>query len=280
VLAPLGLEGRLAAFAVSEVVDENMANAARVHAIEWGKEVSHRALIAFGGAAPLHAARLAEKLDLDRVIVPTGAGVGSAIGFLRAPIAYEVVRSRYQRLSDFDRTAVNAALAEMRTEAYAIVEPAAAGAELAEDRSAYMRYLGQGHEITVALPTRPLEPADVAALQAGFDAAYTRLYGRTIPNLDVEVLSWTLTVKSVVPEPEPVPEAAARPAPAPRGSREVFDSATEKTVEAPVYARAEMAPGCRVAGPALIVEDQTTTVVSSSFEAGVNSLGYIVLTRR
>jgi N-methylhydantoinase A len=280
VLSPLGLEGPLAAFAVSEVVDENMANAARVHAIEWGKEVSHRALIAFGGAAPLHAARLAEKLDLDRVIVPTGAGVGSAIGFLRAPIAYEVVRSRYQRLSDFDRTAVNAALAEMRTEAYAIVEPAAAGAELAEDRSAYMRYLGQGHEITVALPTRPLEPADVAALQAGFDAAYTRLYGRTIPNLDVEVLSWTLTVKSVVPEPEPVPEAAARPAPAPRGSREVFDSATEKTVEAPVYARAEMAPGCRVAGPALIVEDQTTTVVSSSFEAGVNSLGYIVLTRR
>jgi N-methylhydantoinase A len=280
VLAPLDLEGPLAAFAVSEVVDENMANAARVHAIEWGKEISHRTLIAFGGAAPLHAARLAEKLDLDRVIVPTGAGVGSAIGFLRAPIAYEVVRSRYQRLSDFDRTAVNAALAEMRSEAYAIVEPAAVGAEFAEQRSAYMRYLGQGHEITVALPTRPLEPADVAALQAGFDAAYIRLYGRTIPNLDVEVLSWTLTVKSVVPEPEPAPEATARPAPAPRGRREIFDSATEKTVEAPVYARAELEPGCRIAGPALIVEDQTTTVVSSSFEAGVDSLGYIVMTRR
>jgi len=280
VLSPLGLEGPLAAFAVSEVVDENMANAARVHSIEWGKEISRRALIAFGGAAPLHAARLAEKLNLDRVIVPTGAGVGSAIGFLRAPIAYEVVRSRYQRLSDFDIDAVNAALAEMRTEAYAIVEPAAAGAELTEQRSAYMRYLGQGHEITVALPVRPLEPADVAALQAGFDAAYTRLYSRTIPNLDVEILSWTLTVKSVVPEPEPAPEAAARPAPAPRGRREVFDSATEKTVETPVYARADLAPGCRVAGPALIVEDQTTTVVSSSFEAGVNSLGYIVLTRR
>ena len=280
VLAPLGLEGPLAAFAISEVVDENMANAARVHAIEWGKEISRRALIAFGGAAPLHAARLAEKLDLDRVIVPTGAGVGSAIGFLRAPIAYDVVRSRYQRLSDFDIDAVNAALAEMRAEAYAIVEPAAIGAEFAEQRNAYMRYLGQGHEITVALPARPLEPADVAALQAGFDAAYTRLYGRTIPNLDVEVLSWTLTVKSVVPEPEPVPEAAARPAPAPRGRREVFDSATEKTMEAPVYARADLEPGCRIAGPALIVEDQTTTVVSSSFEAGVNSLGYIVLTKR
>jgi len=280
VLAPLGLEGPLAAFAVSEVVDENMANAARMHAIEWGKEVSHRALIAFGGAAPLHAARLAEKLHLDQVIVPTGAGVGSAIGFLRAPIAYEVVRSRYQRLSDLDIDTVNGALAEMQAEAYAIVKPAAVGAEFAEERTAYMRYLGQGHEITVALPTRPLAPADVADLQAGFDAAYTRLYGRTIPNLDVEVLSWTLTVKSVVPEPELAPEAAARPAPAPRGRREIFDSATEKTVEAPIYARADLEPGCKIEGPALIVEDQTTTVVSSSFEAGVNSLGYIVLTRK
>ncbi len=280
VLGPLGLDGPLAAFAISEVVDENMANAARVHAIEWGKEISRRTLIAFGGAAPLHAARLAEKLGLDQVIVPTGAGVGSAIGFLRAPIAYDVVRSRYQRLSDFDIGAVNAAFAEMRAEAYAIVEPAAAGAELAEERLAYMRYLGQGHEITVALPTRELETADVAALRAGFDAAYTRLYGRTIPNLDVEVLSWTLTVKTVVTEPDPAAETTPQPAPTPRRFRELFDSATEKTVEAPVYARADLKPGATVPGPALIVEDQTTTVVSSAFDVGVNSLGYIVLTRR
>ncbi len=280
VLGPLGLDGPLAAFAVSEVVDENMANAARVHAIEWGKEISRRTLIAFGGAAPLHATRLAEKLGLDQVIVPTGAGVGSAIGFLRAPIAYDVVRSRYQRLSDFDIGAVNAALAEMQAEAYAIVEPAAAGAELAEERLAYMRYLGQGHEITVALPTRALEAADVTALQAGFDAAYIRLYGRTIPNLDVEVLSWTLTVKTVVAEPNPATAATPQPAPTPRRVRELFDSATEKTVEAPVYARADLKPGTTVPGPALIVEDQTTTVVSSAFEVGVNSLGYIVLTRR
>ncbi len=277
---PLDLDGRLAALGVAEMVDENMANAARVHAIEWGKEIAGRALIAFGGAAPLHAARLAEKLGIDRVIVPTGAGVGSAIGFLRAPIAYEVVRSRYQRLSGFDAGAVNAALEEMREEAYAIVRPAAPDAELSELRTAYMRYIGQGHEITVDLPVRPLEPSDAAALQAGFDAAYSALYGRIIPGLDVEVLSWTLTVKSGVPEPDTVAEVAARPAPAPRGRREVFDSATEKTVEAPVYARADLEPGCTVAGPALIVEDQTTTVISTAFEAEVNSLGYIVLTRR
>ena len=90
------------AFGVSEIVDENMASAARVHAIEWGKDISARAMIAFGGAAPLHASRLAEKLDIDKVIIPTGAGDGSAIGFLRAPVAYEVVRSRYLQLETFD----------------------------------------------------------------------------------------------------------------------------------------------------------------------------------
>ncbi len=94
---PLALPVELAALGVSEIVDENMANAARVHAIESGKDARGRTLVAFGGAAPLHAARLAEKLGLDRVLVPSYAGVGSAVGFLRAPIAYEIVRSSLQR---------------------------------------------------------------------------------------------------------------------------------------------------------------------------------------
>ena len=101
VAEPLGLALELAAFGVSEIVDENMANAARVHAVESGKDARGRTLIAFGGAAPLHAARLAEKLGIDRVLVPSNAGVGSAVGFLRAPIAFEIVRSRLQRLDAF-----------------------------------------------------------------------------------------------------------------------------------------------------------------------------------
>ena len=109
----MGLSAPLAAYAIAEIVDENMANAARVHAIEWGKDISERAMIAFGGAAPLHAARLAEKLGLDQVIVPSGAGVGSAVGFLRAPISYEVVRSRYMRLDGFDAAGANELLDTM-----------------------------------------------------------------------------------------------------------------------------------------------------------------------
>ena len=190
----LELAGPLAALSVSEMVDENMANAARVHAVEWGKDISARTLIAFGGAAPLHAARLAQKLDVRRVIVPTGAGVGSAIGMLRAAVAYEVVRSRYVRLARFDPAAVNALLDEMSAEARAVVADGAPGAELEEARHAYMRYVGQGHEIVVPLPVRRLEAGDGETLASAFDAEYVRLYGRTIPGQEREVLSWTLNV--------------------------------------------------------------------------------------
>ena len=100
--ATLGIDAKLAALGISEMVDENMSNAARTHAVEWGKGVAGRTLIAFGGSAPIHAARLADKLEVNRFLVPADAGVGSAVGFLLAPISYEVVRSRYMRLSGFD----------------------------------------------------------------------------------------------------------------------------------------------------------------------------------
>src|SRR5262249_2656255 len=117
----LHLSATLAGYGVAEIVDENMANAARVHAVERGKTIAEHSLIAFGGAAPLHAARLAEKLGIARIIVPPSAGVGSAVGFLRAPVAFEVVRSRYMRLAAFDPQAANAIIAEMRAEALSVV---------------------------------------------------------------------------------------------------------------------------------------------------------------
>ncbi len=279
--AALELDTSLAAFAVGEVVDENMANAARVHAVEWGKEIAGRTLIVFGGAAPLHAARLAEKLGLEQVVVPAGAGVGSAIGFLRAPIAYEVARSRYHRLSAFDPASLNRVLGEMSEEAHAVVCGAAPGAVPGEARTAFMRYIGQGHEIAVELPVRPLLAEDGTLLRDVFDNAYTALYGRTIPGLDVEVLSWTVTVATKVPEPRGLsePEATA-PLPEPTARRPVFDPERAGPVSVPVYRRAELGPGMGIEGPALIVEDQTTTVVSMPFAATVNNLGAIVLTRR
>ncbi len=288
---PLELDGPLAALAVSEMVDENMANAARVHAIEWGKEISARAMIAFGGAAPLHAARLAQKLGVSRVIVPVGAGVGSAIGMLRAAVSYEVVRSRYLLLADFDPEAVNALLGEMSREARAVVAEGAGGAEIVEERHAYMRYLGQGHEIVVPLPDRVLEAGDGEALAAAFDAEYTRLYGRTIPGQEREILSWTLTATAPKSGVEAEAEAAAgggaaeegaRPAPGgppEPGRRRLFDPDLAEFVDAAVYRRDALPPGSAVTGPAMVVEDQTTTVVARGFRAAVNGLGYLVLER-
>ncbi|MDP6603896.1 MAG: hydantoinase/oxoprolinase family protein [Rhodospirillales bacterium] len=279
--ASLNLSEPLAAFAVSEVVDENMANAARVHAIEWGRSAAGRALVAYGGAAPLHAPRLADKLGIDTIVVPTGAGVGAAIGFLRAPVSYEVVRSRHLRLSEFAAAPVNALHREMHAEALHVVRQAAPRGALDESRSAYMRYIGQGHEIEVALPVRKLRVDDVATLRRAFDETYETLFGRTIPGLDVEALSWTLTIRSIVPERAPVGRARARRKnPEARSVRPLFEASRADYADAPVFWREDLKPGARIRGPALIAEDQTTTVVPASFNAQINALGYIVLTRK
>jgi N-methylhydantoinase A len=278
---PLDLALSLAAFGVSEIVDENMANAARVHAIESGKDARGRTLVAFGGAAPLHAARMADKLGLDRVLVPSNAGVGSAVGFLRAPIAYEIVRSQLQRLDAFDAEAANALLAAMREEAEAIVRRGEPEAPLTESRSAFMRYRGQGHEIAVPLPARRYRAEDGAVLLAAFEAAYRRLYSRVIPGVEVEVLSWVLLLSGPVPHgdgaapPEP-PQSHPRPS----RHRAVFDADGADFIDFAIHERSHLVPGAVIPGPAVIVEDETSTVVSGSFDARIDAFGYIELVRR
>jgi N-methylhydantoinase A len=278
--APLQLSTVYAALAISEMVDENMANAARVHAIESGKDLRPRTLIAFGGAAPLHAARVAEKLGIGRVLVPANAGVGSAIGLLRAPVAYEIVRSRLMQLCEFDAAAVNRLIAEMRAEAEAVVRRGDPDAELVEQRSAFMRYRGQGHEIAVKLPVRMFAAADRANFGGWFEEAYRRLYSRAIPGAEVEIISWVLAL-SAPAQGQLAAAAAERPSdPKPRSRRPVFDVATGEFDDVPVYWRGDLAPGARIVGPAVIAEDQTSTVVAPQFEARIDRFGYIELSRR
>ncbi len=275
----LNLDASLAAFAISEVVDENMANAARVHAVERGKNLGGRALIAFGGAAPVHAARLAEKLGIATVIIPTDAGVGSAVGFLNAPVSYEVVRSRYMRLSALDSAGASAMFDGMREEAQAVVRLGAPVGRLHEQRIAYMRYVGQGHEVSVPLPLRQLEPNDAETLQQAFDETYTRHYGRIIPDMDVEVLTWALTLTAPVEAPQPVAEPEPIGAPTANGERKLFNTRTADFEDVPVYARETLSPGMRIAGPAIVSESQTTTVVARGFDARIDGQGYIILNR-
>jgi N-methylhydantoinase A len=281
VAEPLGLAVELAALGVSEIVDENMANAARVHAIESGKDARGRTLVAFGGAAPLHAARMAEKLGLDHVLVPSYAGVGSAVGFLRAPIAYEIVRSALQRLDQFDAAAANALYAAMRGEAEPIVRRGAGAAPLTESRSAFMRYRGQGHEIAVPLPARIYREDDAAMLRAAFEEAYRHLYSRVIPGVEVEILSWVLLLSAPAPAETATALPAAKPYTAqPARHRPVFDPETGEFINVAIHERRELRPGAVIPGPAVIVEDETSTVVSRQFDARIDAFGYIELTRR
>jgi N-methylhydantoinase A len=279
IAAALNLATEHAALGVSEIVDENMANAARVHAIESGKDLRSRTLIAFGGAAPLHAARVAEKLGISRVLVPVNAGVGSAVGLLRAPVAYETVRGRLMRLGSFEAASVNRLFAEMRAEAEAIVRRGAPAAKLVEQRSAFMRYRGQGHEIAVALPVRDLTAADRSTIRELFEAVYRRLYSRAIPGVEIEILSWVVAV-SAPSEGQlgaPAQERPSKPKPASR--RPIFDPHTGEFEEVNIYRRPDLAPGARISGPAVIAEDETSTVVSPLFDARIDRFGYIELTR-
>jgi len=264
---------------VSEMVDENMANATRMHAIESGKDAGARVLIAFGGAAPLHAARVAEKLGINRVLIPTGAGVGSAIGFLRAPISYEIVRSRLIRLSAFMAVEINALFAEMRAQAQAVVRSGAPDATLSETRHAFMRYRGQGHEVMVALPVSSYGEGDARTFAAAFEAAYRALYSRIIPGVEIEAVSWVLSLSAPVQPSTEIASTAEPYVPNPSGKRALFDASGEM-IEACIYRRCNLRAGARMAGPAVISEDETSTVVSASFEASVNGFGYIELQRR
>ncbi|MFZ2076170.1 MAG: hydantoinase/oxoprolinase family protein [Xanthobacteraceae bacterium] len=278
--AKLNLAAEHAALGISEMVDENMANAARVHAIESGKDLRPRTLIAFGGAAPLHAARVAEKLGISRILIPANAGVGSAVGLLRAPVAYEVVRGRLMRLSSFEPENANRLLADMRAEAEAIVRRGAPDAPLAERRSAFMRYRGQGHEIAVELPVRAFNSADRAAITALFEDAYRRLYSRPIPGVDIEILSWVVTI-SAPAQGELASAVSTRPSePKARARRPLFDPQAGEFQHVPIYWRRDLAPGAKITGPAVIAEDDTSTVVSPLFEAQVDKFGYIALNRR
>ena len=275
--APLGLEPGMAALGVVEMVDENMANAARVHAIESGKSYEGRTLIAFGGGGPVHGYRVAEKVGIGRVLVPSGAGVGSAIGFLRAPVGFEVVRSLYQRLGTFDVGAVNALLDDMQAEAKAVVEAGRFGAATREERVSYMRYVGQGHEIPVELPGRRLVEGDVAALRAAFDAAYTRFYDRPVPGSDVEVMGYAVTV-ATVPEAGDAPRPVVAAVGAAR-AQAVRDTASGDVADWAVVDRAGLAAGVEVRGPAIVAEDETSTLVGPGWTALVDERGYLDLRR-
>jgi N-methylhydantoinase A len=251
-----------------------------VHAIERGRVIGRYTMIAFGGGAPLHAGRLAEKLGVQRVVVPEGASVGSAIGFLRAPVSFQVVRSHRTTLSGFDAETVNELLDGCAAAATDVVRRAVSDGDLAVRRVVDMRYIGQGHELQLALPQGPLQSEDARRLRSEFEKLYGSIYGVTMPDQDVEFVTWSVTVSAPSDAPVPAKPVQKHVAPAPRSRRDVYEPALGRMIDFAVYRRDDLDSGSELIGPALIEEGQTTTVVPASFTLHVDGAGYLVMESR
>ncbi|HIF80796.1 MAG TPA: hydantoinase/oxoprolinase family protein [Gammaproteobacteria bacterium] len=267
---PLALDEYWPAVGVIEMVEENMANAARVHAVERGKESGEYTMIAFGGAAPLHAARLAEKLGMDRVIVPPGAGVGSAIGFLQAPVSYQVVRSLRILIGTENLSPLIELLDQMLGEATQVVVAGSSTESLKHNRQVALRYLGQGHELSVNLPDGPVTAQMLELVQLDFESVYRQVYGLTMPDIAVECVSWSVTVMTPAAAVTPVKEPTRKQLLKPCDTRPTYDPASGEMADAGLYWRAKLNSGDWLVGPALVQEDETVTFVPSGYICSVD----------
>ena len=273
----LDMEAVEAAWGVAEMVDENMANAARVHAVENGEDLSEYTMIAFGGAAPLHAARLCEKLGIRRCLIPQGAGVGSAIGFLRAPFSFEANNSVFMQLSSFDPVRVKQLFADMEKEASAFVRSCDQDANIKTEYKVYMRYAGQGWEIPVPLTVQHITKPDTADYKACFEREYEQLFARTVAGMEIEITVWSVNAYTEPPEVRPVQQQGHQRTLETTNTRPLFDPALSTFVNATVAQRDAVKDTTQIIGPAMLTEDETTIIVPSSRDAVACGDGTIVV---
>ncbi|MEM1197782.1 MAG: hydantoinase B/oxoprolinase family protein [Pseudomonadota bacterium] len=277
---PLGLTTIAAADGISQTVDEAMANAARMHAVEQGKDLTGCTMVAFGGNGPLHAARIAEKIGVRKIIVPENPSVGSAIGFLFAPVSYEIVRTYPAGSTNFPFEAVNTLLSDLERSAREIVEAGAEGQEISVQRMAFMRYDGQGQEIEVPVPAGALDDDALSHMVRQFEAEYGRQFSRIVPGMQIEFINWSVTASNTPLQPAGVSDMMAGAPAEPISERQLSLGQDGKLTNAIVYQRANLKAGQTLKGPALIAEPQTTTYIPATFDAEIDGAGSIVMTRK
>ncbi|WP_075996159.1 hydantoinase/oxoprolinase family protein [Salaquimonas pukyongi] len=280
--AKIGTDHAGAADGVSRIVDESMASAGRMHGVESGKELATRTMIAFGGNGPLHATRVARSAGIGRIIIPPNPGVGSAIGFLYAPVSFEIVRSHYALLASIDLTAINGLVKSMVEEASAVValgtgKNGIEGAQI--HRSAFMRYRGQGHEIEIPIDGETIVEDDIPGLVSAFEEAYRKQFSRPVPNMQIEILNWSVRVATAERDAAPVQETKAQRDVVPSQQVTIICDIDGTECKAALVHRSDLCAGDTITGPALVVEPQTTTLVSADFTALADGAGNLVLTR-
>jgi N-methylhydantoinase A len=264
---------------IHEIVNQNMAAAARMHAVELGADLRGVTLLAFGGAGPVHACGVAELLESDRVIFPVNASVFSAFGTLVSPVRFDLARSMPRRLDAVDPAEREVLLAELRNQGRRVLS--AAG--IPPSRVIYRygvdaRYLGQGNEVTVWVGEGDEWPASNEEVVAAFEAEYQRIYGLTIPDVTVEAVTWRISAYAPAEniEPEALKSGSAA---APFSSRQVVFGRGMQQVEVPIYRRSELGANASFAGPAIVEERETTVVIRPGWDVEVGADGSLTATR-
>jgi 5-oxoprolinase (ATP-hydrolysing)/N-methylhydantoinase A len=276
--APLGLDAVQTAWGVYSIACEAMAAAARVHIIERGEDPRRFALMAFGGAGPAHAARVARILGLREVVIPPAPGVASAIGFLVAPASVEVARSLPGELEVLDWPAVDALLADLETQGRQVLaEAGVAAAHVQVERRVEMRFVGQFHDITVPLPAGALAAGGAAALQRRFEEAYRAAYGHVLDGYRVQALNWRVLVTGQRPEVALLAAWTPAAGPPQKGVRRAYFPECGGFVEVPVFERARLPAGATVSGPAIVEEREATTVVAPGDRLAVDRHGELII---
>src|SRR5262249_53284595 len=269
---PLRVDLLRAAWGIHQVVNENMANAARIHLVEKGRDPRDYNLIAFGGAGPVHAYRVAERLKLKTLVCPLAAGVTSAFGMLTAPLAFDFVQSYVTSLSGLDFAVLERLYADMEQRGRDLLAAAGVEGEVTLTRSADMRYLQQGFEIRVPLPPRRLTPDDLPDLRRAFAEEYERLYKRLNPGVEIEVVNWRLVASGPPPQITLRPPAAAGRslAAARKGERPVYLPEHNGFVPCSVYDRYLLPVGANFSGPAVVEERECTVVIGPGAHTNVD----------
>jgi N-methylhydantoinase A len=256
IAGPLGVSVEEAAWGIHTSVNEDMANAARVHAVERGQDPAKLPMYTFGGAGPVHGVGVARALGAPSVVAPPAAGVLSAAGFLTAPLAFDFVRSARAAVHDLAWEQVDALFAEMEAEGTALLAKSGVD-EVTHRRVAEMRYAGQGYEIRV--PVRGGSWPD--ALIDEFTATYRALYRRAGPAVGVEVLNWRVVSSGPAPDVTLRLNAQATGGDARKGARQAYFPSAGGFVDTAVFDRYLLTPGERVDGPAIVEERESTVVV-------------------
>jgi N-methylhydantoinase A len=279
VAKPLGIDVTRAARSIYEVVNDNMANAASVYAAEQGVDLRDFTLLAFGGAAPAHVCDVARRLRIRDVRIPAGAGVLSALGCLASPVSFDFVFGYMRELKQVDWEFVNTRLAALEQEGRTHLAAAGISDGVTARASADMRYLSQRYEVNVALPSGRMRPGLLDNLHDAFYAAYRQHYGREIREVPVETVSWRLTVSGPTPQLEVAwpTQKKAGGTPADKGRRPVVFAGSDNQVDCPVYERSLLMAGTSIAGPAIIEDQESTSVVPPGANVKVDDMRMLVI---